>query len=276
MNLPQIMGTYIAKPSEWTAAENGPNNLLTFICRFDLLNHWNGTEWIDVADQMFEVTGYFYLQMTNGQINTRTVDNLRKSLGWDGRSIQSLSDGAWKEIEVQLVVEQEDYKGKKQVKVKWINPRDSMPGGPGIEKTDPAIVKSFDAKFGPALRALAGNAPPKPNIAAPPALSPQRNLGSEMDEAKLAAKKTFASIFPGKTREELAPLWISMLAAYFAGRAESTIGINEWKQFAADGFEKPVPVAAGGGRPEQPFGDEKAFDDSEIPFRTRQPQRQPL
>ena len=243
--LPTEMGRYVARPMEWTVGEGeNENRLPQFVCRFSLLQHWNGTAWDDVSADDLQITGYFYLAKTNGRLNTFTIDALKSSLGWDGSSIAGLANGDWSNTEVQVTVGQEEYQGKTKTKVKFINPRDSSPTGAPLDAADPQVVQSLDAKYGAMLRALNGNAKPANNT--PPA---QQKLGP-IETAKREAWKEFCVKWNEHLSEhpEDAPLkdekWKTLFAENFPGKQQKDLSAADWSAFAG-AIRKDYSVALG-------------------------------
>lgn len=155
MNLPTEMGSYIAGLSDWTVEDT------QFIARFDLRQHFNGSDWVDVSARSLGITGYFYVIKKDGQPNKTTIDNLKASLGWSGRSLAELVQTDWSGVEVQITVGQEEYQGQWRTNVKWINPRDAIPGGGPLKKPEAQEIQSLDAKYGAMLRAMNGAEPAK-------------------------------------------------------------------------------------------------------------------
>jgi hypothetical protein len=91
----------------------------------------------------------------------------------------------------------------------------------------------------------------RPVVARPP----EPSLGDQLKIAKLEAMNAFVAGRPPELKEDCRVAWGEAVAAYFNGRDESAIGINEWRRFAGDGFKRlPVPTSGA------------AFKDDEIPF----------
>ena len=231
MNLPSEIGRYIAAPRTWGVSEQGQNNIPTFACEFELRQHWNGTEWADISADRFEITGWFYLFKKDGQPNDFTIKALKESLGWDGRSIGTLNDGEWSQTEVQLSLAYEEYNGKQKLKVQFINPRDSVPGG--VERSDPQTVQSLDQKYGAVLRAMNGAANGKaaPKPAAKPAAK------ATTPDGKAAAWKVFQEVWAKyiEERPDEAPnrdaKWKEAYNEFFQGADPKTISAEQWKKF---------------------------------------------
>lgn len=244
--LPKIEGRYIAQPIEWTVEESGDNRIPTFVCKFDLLQVLQNEGWNDVSDQ--QIIGYFFIFKKDGTINTNTVDSLKAALGWDGRGISSLADGEWSHTEVQLTIGSEEYKGKTQMRVKYINPRDWTPTG--LEK-DPQVVQSLEAKYGAKLRALAGPAS-APTAPSKPAAS---NGDAATQSARKMAWEAFQKKHPGKSNDELIQPWRDQIKAVIPDRNSQTFTGADWMKI------KSVIE-----QPESPISDIPQFEEDQIPF----------
>lgn len=238
MNLPTETGTYIAAPAEWGVNESGDNKTPTFVCRFNISQFFTGGEWHDVSPEQYEITGYFYVFKKDGQPNNFTIKALKESLGWDGRSIAGLVDTDWSQTEVQIVIGREEYNGKTKIKVQFINPRDSVPGGGAVEKAAPEVIQSLDAKYGPLLRALNGTA-----TATKPA--PAKVPGQVVKPVAVAedARKEAWGTFLVKWNEHLNEhpedaakkneKWKECVSEEFGEKDQKTITGVEWKNFNA-------------------------------------------
>lgn len=247
MNLPTQPGRYIGQPTKWAVNQTGPNNLDTFVCEFSLNEFLDGADWIDISGHGHEITGYFYLFKKDGQPNDFTLDSLEAALGWDGVSIPNLDNGEWGDVEVQLTVNEEEYRGKRSMKIAFINPRDWQGGGP--TKADPQYVQSLDQKYGALLRARKGAPAPKP---APKTAPPPKSASP----ARERAWDAFKEAHPGLSVTERAAQWRNDLAAMFPGKAQDQVTDAEWIK-AASRFKSPATA---------PFGDEQQFKEDDIPF----------
>jgi hypothetical protein len=234
-------GTYIAAPLGWgMVVDDGktPQFLMQFECRYVM----RGGAWEPAQNE--QITGYFYPLKKNGDINEICVDQLQKSLGWDGASFASLENGDWREVEVQIVIEDEVYDGKSRRKVKYLNPRDYR--GPSVEKADPQTIRNLDQRYGAALRATTKA---KPSPATRPATDPT-------DAAKREAWEKFKAGRTGMEQDELVADWRGALKDYFGDGVDfNKLTPSQWKAFMQDGFARRSPVS-----------DEAQFKGSDIPF----------
>jgi hypothetical protein len=262
MGMPTQAGRYIARPLDYTVEESGSNKTLAFICSFELLYFQINGEWTPLNDM--QMTGYFYLFQKDGNPNERQIKSLRDALGWDGRSIAGLANGAWSGVEVQLAIGSEEYQGKQKLKIQYINPRDYAPGH--IEK-NPETVKALASKYDMQLRALAGTAPATGSM--PPVRPPVNNpamVEALARAARKAAWDAFNAKYPDVDKDSLTEDWRAQLKFIHPGKESAAFGVKEWKQ-VQDAIERPPePAMAGGGNAGPPFGDESEIDPDSIPF----------
>jgi hypothetical protein len=237
MNIPNEPGRYIGVPKKWGVNETGQNSIPTFACEFDLLQVWNGVEWVDISQEGFEITSWFYLFKKDGQPNEFTIKALKESMGWDGTSMAALNDTEWGQTEVQLTLDIETYEGKQKMKVQFINPRDSVPGG--VQKADPQTVQSLDQKYGATLRALSGtNGKSKATTTAPKS-TPAASKPAAASDGKSEAWKTFQRVWGEyvKERPEEASLrdtkWREAFNEFFQGADPKTLTQDQWQKFSA-------------------------------------------
>jgi hypothetical protein len=157
MSLPTKNGAYIARPLAMSLEQKTSGSVQVAI-NFKCDEYIGGGE--PESCNGDGITSYFNLVKLNGQLNEINIRSLRDSLGWDGASFATLVETDWSQTPVQIVVDDETKQdGSVHKTVKYINPRDYKGGG-GVGKTEPAVVKSLDAKFGSMLRAMAT---PKPS-----------------------------------------------------------------------------------------------------------------
>jgi hypothetical protein len=80
-------------------------------------------------------------------------------------------------VVVQITVKEEEYQGKKRLKVSWVNPGDYSPRPEAASDGD---VARLQVRFGSLLRAAAAvatkKAPAKPAPAKPPAPAPSTGV----------------------------------------------------------------------------------------------------
>ncbi|MBA2390552.1 MAG: hypothetical protein H0V67_09905 [Geodermatophilaceae bacterium] len=254
MNLPKYGGRYIGVPREWGVSEQGKNKIPTLVCSFDLLYYETHGQWQDVAADAMEIVGYFYLFKKDGEPNTFTIDALKESLGWDGRSLATLNDNDWSAMEVQLTIQHEEYEGKSRPKVKFINHRDAQAGG-GVEKLDPQAVKSLDAMYGAKLRAINGSTPPARSNGAskqsfPPEPAPTQKL-PPIEAAKRAAWAAFTvkwSEYVSDNADE-APnrdtQWKTILKEAVPGKESRAFTAEDWSNIENSVNKDWSPVLGG-------------------------------
>lgn len=138
-------------------------------------------DWCPIDTENTEITLYVYLtKKEDGAINTRSVEDIMKSLPWDGKSFAALGKADFYGQMVQFSCKQDEYQGKKTMKASFLCPFDATPHAGGPTKADDAALKNLDAQYAPKLRAIAppskpGAAPARPasqpTIPPPPAAS---------------------------------------------------------------------------------------------------------
>lgn len=137
--------------------------------------------WVPLDDE-YEIIDYLPLAFVNkdGQQEfTNTFVSLQEALGWtpDANDIfGSLQALDLSQVNVQIVVDEEEYQGKNRYKVQFVNPVDYEGGGvrqldePALRKLNNEWAAAFRAKFGAAGGAAA---PAAPGGARPAAAAPQ-------------------------------------------------------------------------------------------------------
>jgi len=240
--LPNREGLFHAYPASIGVDETGPNNLLTCTISFQIYEELSGGEWKDVSDEDLEITGYFYIEKRDGSLNTVSIDALKAALGWDGRDPFWLQDADLSQHPVQVKLGVEQYQGKERIKVQFLNPHGSVPGG--VSRGDDAIRKSVNTRLGAKFRALAGTpapqepkppfrrgAPPRPRQDAP-------KSEATMDEAWEAFTK---SCKPDRPREEVEAEWFRILGELFPDKDVDKLTPADWAVMLAEGPGKITP-----------------------------------
>lgn len=147
--LPTKNGTYLATITSVAVEQKDTGTVQTAI-QF-ALDHLKAHAGLTEDANGQSITGYFNLIKKDGKPNEIGVRNLQECIGWDG-SFASLQSDAYNGLEVQIVVDDDTFRGKGKT-VKYMNPKDYAGAG-GLDKSDAGTLQSLDAKFGPMLRAL--------------------------------------------------------------------------------------------------------------------------
>lgn len=206
---------------------------------------------------------------SDGTLQRRTIDTLKKVFGWDGLDPAWLSENDLSACEFEIVGEQEEYTPRQtddepnpqprlQFKIRWIN----EPGG-GNRMPEPADRKAVMTKWGGKLKAISGGAaqkpapaskpasapspaskpaqaaaqPPKP--AAPPA-PPAKKAPARSTDDPLAPTATMEEAWSacvkaneGKSEAEVGEVWYAKLEELHPGKTNSDLGLKDWGQVKA-------------------------------------------
>lgn len=150
-------------------AESGAIQV-TISCR--IREAWNGTDWEDWTQYDVVASGSINVIKRDSTTNEIGVRNLVSATGWDG-TFTSIDQRTWQPKPCQFRVDVNTYKDKTTYQVGSLAQYDRKPGQ--LSNIDSSKVKSLDAKFGSALRAVAGVTPaatPAKAPAKPPAKAP--------------------------------------------------------------------------------------------------------
>ena len=206
-------GTYAAKPV--SAAEGGASvyesqgGALMLAIRFAL-------------EGGGQITARVCLVNKDGALNTKNIERCREWSGWDGSDPYWFMETDLSGIDVELVVENEEYEGKTFPSVKWIN----KPGsGGGKALPDAADRKAVLAKYGAKFRAVAGGvAPVKPVApAAPaPAAPPIRKPAAATAATQATAWAKFQAKFGNLKDNARDELWFTFVDATGMDQADMT------------------------------------------------------
>lgn len=143
-------GQFMANVAGIVVNETGPNKLVAACIAFE-------TEHGDITET-------FFIEKKDGTLNEFQVDALKKSLEWDGRDLFELESCVGRTV--RITTAEEEYDGKRRMRVKWINHPDDQGGH--VAKADPDTRKRLNNKLASKLRALSGGTTVKPPVKTPP------------------------------------------------------------------------------------------------------------
>ncbi len=169
-------GIFKARPYDWSVQPSQNSKSVAVSMGFLILEELEGSEWVSWANtDPYVVRGWWYVIGREGKINTTAVEQLAKSLGWDGDL--AVVGGEPPDKVVQIVVKTEEYEGKSRTKATWMNPEDYTPEFGGASSEDVSKLKS---QFGSLLKAAAAGATKGQK---PPAKAPKRGVGGSAGNA---------------------------------------------------------------------------------------------
>ena len=184
-------GTFKAKPVFWTVRKFD-SGTVSINMQFEILSQQDGEDWISWAEvSPHAAWGSFFIVKKDGTINSRTVEDLVASIGWDGDP-EGVTPDKVPDCVVQITTEADVYKGETRYKVQWINQENYVHQGGGLSADE---LREINAVYGSRLRAVAsaakGVAPPlakepKPLAKEPPPAPPGfENVQPPVDEDDL-------------------------------------------------------------------------------------------
>lgn len=182
-------GIFKVRPVSWQVKEFSSSNAVAIAIEFVVLERLDDGEWTDISSGYAEVRvwGDYFVTTKDGKPNTKTVEQLSLSLGWNGSFAQVVKGPPPSEI-VQVTVKPDTYNGQTRFKAGWMNPGDFVPEARG---SSPEEVASLDARFGSLLRAAASGAKkPAPTAKAPApkpaaAKAPVRSLSERAESPEI-------------------------------------------------------------------------------------------
>lgn len=176
----QTAGRFRARIMAWglTRSSQPDSQSVGIRLEFSVLQYWNPSlaNWEDWSQQNLDIGGTVWIIQKNGQPNEKAVIRLMDASGWDG-SLDQIeaplnTPGAWDPRDVQITVDWQEYNGKNEIRVAWVNGWDDAPGMPRLEASEVSAIKNA---FGSKLRAVVANKnrnAPRPQPVAAPAVRP--------------------------------------------------------------------------------------------------------
>ncbi len=161
-------GTHWGHPMEWVCKKNEETGLAEFVVKFQL-THLFRAGWVALPEAQ-EITAYFQFFKKDGSRNDFVVEMIAKVFKWDMASLDALNNTDFKALDCQVVVRDNEWKGKTFRKVAFVNPSDYQPTPLNAKVAE----TSLDAEFGAGLKA-GGRVPVAAPKAGPPVGSAGRN-----------------------------------------------------------------------------------------------------
>lgn len=238
--LPNRDGRFRAVIEDLGISDTGQPPKCTVAITFLLTQEYKDGAWREVESEAMTITGYFYLETNDGQLNDFTVKTFREALLWDARNIDHLTTAKGAEVQVTLAFE--EYKGQRKLKVKYLN-NAVWEGGSVAHDAD--AMKRAQNRLGSKLRAAAGGTPvatvktpaPKPPSITPPPQSgfPWENRESNVDECWLK----LCSMYLDLPAEKQGAAWSRLIADVLPGVSDvAVVTPLQWGQVMNE-LERP-------------------------------------
>ena len=150
MNKLEHVGTFKGVPKNCKLVENGEG--LKWVADIAVVEAWNPETkaWDDWSGHDLGITSFETLISAKGEVNKVTVENLRKSIGWDGVTLEKLSGD---HDLIKFGTKHATYNGKTSLRVAWMDHPEAE--GRMLKPVDATAMKTIQAKFGAKLKAVA-------------------------------------------------------------------------------------------------------------------------
>lgn len=147
-------GTFRGKLTEWGVSES-KGGFPQFVAKLLALEYYDEEkgEYVPWVEYDQELPAYLILftKKNEAWVECLNVAQIKKALGWDGQSFESLANGQYGETIVLFRVEPNEYNGQTTLQVKWIDTADANPVKT-LPKYDADKLKGLTAKLGSALQ----------------------------------------------------------------------------------------------------------------------------
>ena len=170
-------GTFRGRPTEWGVSES-KGGYPQFVVRIAAQEYYDeqAGQYIPWSEYDQEITGYLvlYTQKDGQWVELLNAEQIKKALGWDGKSFESLANGQYTETIVLFRVEESVYNGSTSLKLSWLDAADASPTK-NLPKYDASKLKAMNEKFAGVLKG--GTPTPTPAKAGKPAAPPRGKPG---------------------------------------------------------------------------------------------------
>lgn len=183
----------------------------------------------------------------DGQVNLISIGKLKAIYSWDGQDPFWLcKDENFNGKPASLTIEDEEYNGKINSKIKYIDPVGGTSRMPASADRN-AILNKYGAKF----RALAGGAPVAKPAAAPKAPAPMRKAAPSLPGMPPTSNGTTATPQSAwevcckeceTTGADTNTVWFDVLGKLFPGRDTKTFTPQDWGRVVDELRGDAVPM----------------------------------
>jgi len=214
-------GTFIAEVTRATLQESGKPPKATLVLDFKLAMEVTSDGHVELENPDLTIKNWNYLETNTLELNTITIDNLKKVFGWPGTDLEWLEENIISQG-CQIVIAMDLYNGTEKARVKYIN----KIGDSGGEATMPASErKALTARLGSKLRSYS---PPQkvaaPNPVTPPPAMPKHGKPKAVAAAKPAPMAerpltdnevwaAFVALHPGENEEVIGGKYFDLMDA---------------------------------------------------------------
>jgi hypothetical protein len=162
-------GIFKARPFDWSVQPSDKTKSVAISVGLLIIAQYENGEWVSWEGyEPHQTRGWWYVIGKNGQVNTTAVEQLAKSLGWNG-DLKAINGDA-PDVVVQVSVKAEEFNGKTNYKAGWMNPENFVPENIGASDED---VSKLSIQFGSLLRAAASSVKKTPAAKTPPKSPPK-------------------------------------------------------------------------------------------------------
>jgi hypothetical protein len=209
MNIVDRTGTFRGNIVD-TGVSETKNGFPQFVGRFKATEFYDeaAQAWVPWAEYEQEIIGYLVLYTKDKKVEGKWVElmnaaQLKKALGWDGTSFETLQNTDWSQKLVMFRVDNDDYNGNISLKVNWVDAADANPTRQ-LQKYDTAKLKALDQQFAGILGTKAPVAASAPAAAPTGAVVPPKR-GPGRPKSSPAAAPTAAPAPAPATAPPTAP-----------------------------------------------------------------------
>jgi len=124
MNVPMAEpGRYQARPTSWSIYEsqNSESRGISIQYQCTLRLDVERDEYVPTEGPPKGAEGTVWIIGRDGTPNQRGIRDLARVFGWNGDLEQFAADSGWRPKDCEITVVEEEYNGKKRLKVAWIN-----------------------------------------------------------------------------------------------------------------------------------------------------------
>lgn len=238
-------GIFLATIGERGVAPTGPNKLTTVTLQYQLIEELQGGQFVDIVSEGMTITGYHYLEKTDGTLNQFIIDKLKEATGWNGVDPFWLEDSMPADVVVKVELDFESYNGKDTLKVKWLNHKDDAGGG-GVAKSTPQDRTAIKNKLAAKLRAASGGTPVKaPAPAGKPSLPPKGPPKAAPKAEEIVTENdawaAFTKGMPADKEEHYGAEWLRIMGEFFPTKGSDDFTSADWKKMRDDAPGAFVP-----------------------------------
>ena len=186
-------GYFILKMADSGVSRTKKSSLPQFAFEGPLVRYYDQTleTWVEWEEYEQSIGGYMVLVSNAGE-DTLNVQQVMKATGWDGESFKELGSTDYKDREVMVRCQEQEYENKVSMQVTWIDDKDAEPGST-VQKLEGKDLDDLDKEYKRVKKTVASKRTTRPKT---PSTKGQAKTPTKPKDTPTMPKKTETPVMP--------------------------------------------------------------------------------